>query len=402
MRQLGSESLAAPSGMESSSLSDAELRAHLSAALTVLEAEGESPGIMVTVEHQLASLLQTHLVEHPHDVELIERPAPNDALEVKFDKGDVLGWARSLLEWWRKIKPEPWIEPPDEPEPVGDGTRAKIAVIGDWGTGLYGAPVIAKTIAAAPGGFDLLLHLGDVYYSGTPKEVERNFKAFWPKDAGRLNRAINSNHEMYSGGEGLYKVTMPWFGQRATTWAAQTDHWLLIGLDSAYEDHDLAHDQAAWVEGLVARRDGRRVLLFSHHQPFSLLDKQGPKLVAKLGRLLDAGAIFGWYWGHEHRCVIHEPHPVWKLRGRCIGHGGFPAYRDKLGAFPQEGGAFRRLPARNLVPGGLVLDMPNPYIESDPDRYGANGYATLELDGAAVRERVHAPDGKVLLDWELT
>jgi hypothetical protein len=402
LQQVERETLATPSAFEQSQISDAELRAQLTEALSVLQAEGESPGIMVTAQNQLASLLQTHLVEHPEELKLTEVPVPNSAFEVKYDNGDVLGWARSVLDWWRKIKPEPWIEPAGEPEPIGDGKRASIALMGDWGTGLYGAPVIAKTLAAAPGSFDLLLHLGDVYYSGTPKEVEHNFKRLWPKAAGRLNRALNANHEMYSGGEGLYKVTMPWFGQRATTWSAQTDRWLLVGLDSAYEDHDLAHEQATWVQGLLDRADGRHLLLFSHHQPYSLLDKQGPKLVAKLGRMLDRKQVFGWYWGHEHRCVIYDAHPVWGLRGRCVGHGGFPAYRDKLASYPQEGdGRWRRLPPRNLVPGGLVLDMPNPYVENDPDRYGANGYVTLEIDDASLRERVHAPDGAVLLDHEL-
>ena len=142
------------------------------------------------------------------------------------------------------------------------------------------------------------------------------------------------------------------------------------------------------------------MLLFSHHQPYSLLDNQGPKLIAKLGRLLDAGEIFAWYWGHEHRCVLYDAHPRWKLHGRCVGHGGFPEYRDKLLSYPQEG-VFRRLGTRNLVPGGLVLDMPNAYIPSNPDRYGAHGYVTLELDGATLGERVHDPAGKVLLERAL-
>lgn len=399
LSQLDGAPLLTPSAFESSGVSDAELRAHLTEALSVLQAEGKSSGVMVTTQHELASLLQTHLADSPGTLELTEEPARNSAFEVKYDKGDVLGWARSLLDWWRKIKPEPWITPSNDPDPVGNGERAKVALMGDWGTGLYGAPVIAQTIAAQAD-FDLLIHLGDVYYSGTRKEVERNFKAFWPKDAGKLNRAVNSNHEMYSGGEGLYNVTLPWFGQKATCWSARTNHWLFVGLDSAYKEHDFAHDQITWLQGLIERKGDRRVLLFTHHQPYSLLDKQGSKLVSKLGRLLDRGEIFAWYWGHEHRCVIYDLHPAWKLRGRCIGHGGFPAYRDRLGSYPLQNG-WRTLPARHLVPGGRVLDRPNPYVEGEADRYGANGYVTLELDGEGLRERIHAPDGDVLLDQAL-
>ena len=91
---------------------------------------------MVTAQNQLASLLQSYLADHPDDIETLEEPAPNNAFEVKYDNGDILGWARSVLEWWRKITPEPWVPPADDPEPVGDGTKAKIAIVGDWGTGL--------------------------------------------------------------------------------------------------------------------------------------------------------------------------------------------------------------------------------------------------------------------------
>ena len=41
-------------------------------------------------------------------------------------------------------------------------------------TGLYGAPKIAETIRRMAGQrkFDLAMHLGDVYYSGTEEEVD--------------------------------------------------------------------------------------------------------------------------------------------------------------------------------------------------------------------------------------
>ena len=245
LAQLQDEPLATPSAFESASVTDAELRGYLAEALAVLEAQGETPGVMVTAQHQLASLLQTHLVEHPETIELIERPAPNNAFEVKFDKGDVLGWARSLLDWWRKIKPEPWIAPSDDPEPFGDGTRAKIALLGDWGTGLYGAPVIAETISAE-GGFDLLVHLGDVYYSGTPRGSRAQLQGLLAQGrrAGEPRDQLQPR-DVLGWRRALQASRCRAFGQRAThVVVRRTDDWLLVGLDSAYEDHDLAHDQA--------------------------------------------------------------------------------------------------------------------------------------------------------------
>src|SRR5262245_32202788 len=50
---------------------------------------------------------------------------------------------------------------------------AKVAVIGDWGTGLPDAIAMVGQIVdeLAP---DVLVHLGDVYYAGTPAECRRN------------------------------------------------------------------------------------------------------------------------------------------------------------------------------------------------------------------------------------
>ena len=45
------------------------------------------------------------------------------------------------------------------------------------------------------------------------------------------------------------------------------------------------------------------MILFSHHQPFSQLDKQGPKIIAAMGDAL-LQRVHAWFFGHEHRCVI--------------------------------------------------------------------------------------------------
>jgi hypothetical protein len=156
-----------------------------------------------------------------------------------------------------------------------------------------------------------------------------------------------------------------------------------------------------WLTRIVSAAGDRKAVLFSHHQPFSLLDSQGPKLVEKLGRLLAAGKIFAWYWGHEHRCVLYDRHPAWGMHGRCIGHGGYPYFRDALGEWPVQDGVWRRHGAKNMVPGALILDAPNKYVAGEEDKYGANGYVTLEFEGAHVNEVIHEPDGTVLRQQEL-
>jgi hypothetical protein len=388
-----------PGGLEASgpeAEDQAFMTAYLGDALRAIEDAETLPGVMVAPGHQLASLMQSYLAENPEAaVRIAEQPLPGGGVEVKYDSGDLLGWSKSVFSWWRRIRKQPWRRPNPVPEALGTGTTARIALLADWGTGLYGAVRSADAIAADPRGFDLLLHLGDVYYSGTRREVRDNFLAHWPRVPGAISRALNSNHEMYCGGDGLFNETLPAFGQAATTCALQNDDWLLVGLDSGYDDHDLHGEQAAWLDALLADAADRRVVLFSHHQPYSLLDSQGPKLVAKLARVLTGRRIFAWYWGHEHRCVLYDPHPVWGLHGRCIGHGGFPAFRDQVTAYPADGGdvRWRRLAPRNLVPGGLLLDGENPYVENHAADYSPHGYVTLELDGPRCHEVICAPDG---------
>jgi hypothetical protein len=383
---------------------EAGLRAQLSDALMRLRAEQGEVGVMTSVQDQFASLLQSRLLEDPPDNPQILRGVSDPGgpvEEVKYDERDIFGWLGSLFTWWKKIRPQPWQPPPPQPQQVGTGERLKVALVSDWGTGLYGAPVIARTMAAMSG-IDVAMHLGDVYYSGTMTEARERFLNVWPNLPGAVSRTLNGNHEMYTGGEGYFKVMLPAFGQSSSCCAIQNNHFLLVGLDSAYVDHDLTADQVPWLEGLVAQAGGRKVILFSHHQPYSLLDSQGPRLTAKISALLSGGRILAWYWGHEHRCVLYDKHPTWRLHGRCIGHGGYPHFRDTLSNLPAgPGSMWRRLPAAGLVPGALILDAPNQYIQGEEEKYGANGFVTLELDGSRAHEVVRAPDGTVLLENDL-
>jgi hypothetical protein len=406
----GLESLEAPEVMvlrqlaahlrEEGRSSAAEVAA-FSEALAELQKAQSIPDILTSVQHRTASLLQSYLAENA--VKPPFPPPDEGGFEARFDDHDILGWVGSFFTWWRGLKKHKWLPPPQKPDDFGAALR--VGVLGDWGTGLYGAPACAHSLQNDPKGYGLFLHLGDVYYSGTEKEVQERFLDLWPQRSGTLSRALNSNHEMYTGGHAYFKKSLKKFGQSSSCFAMKNDNWLLVGLDSAYEEHDLAKNQEDWLAGLAAAHPEQKVVLFSHHQPFSLFDGQGPKLVAKLNKLLESRRIFAWYWGHEHRCVIYDEHPLWGLRGRCIGHGGYPYFRTDVGGSSPVGGieGFRwyRLPSRNLVPGGLVLDGPNRYVEGHEEKYGPNGYATLEFSGEHLTEFVHTPDGRVIHDKQL-
>ena len=186
--------------------------------------------------------------------------------------------------------------------------RGRIGIVGDWGTGLYGAPLIARRDAERPDPFDLLLHLGDVYYSGTKKRAGE-LPRYLAEAAERDPRAFNSNHEMYSGGECFFKETLPAFGQDASCCAIENDRWMLVGLDVAYTDHEIDDEQVAWlkrsssIRPAIERSSSSRITSCTR-----IFDTQGQKLRAHPGFavILNSRRIFAWYWGHEHRCAIYQ------------------------------------------------------------------------------------------------
>jgi hypothetical protein len=365
--------------------------AELARALQIIEHAQSRPGIMATAPDELVSNLQTFIstVIAPSEGRLKE--SANATLEAKFDSHDILGWAGSFFSWWQKLKPFGWTAPV---APESFPSSCRIALFGDWGTGLYGAPVCADSIAKN-GKYDVVLHLGDVYYSGTKKEMQERFVEIWPNVAGAKNRGLNGNHEMYTGGRAYFDAVQQW-GQKSSYFALENEHWILGCLDTAYADHDLHGDQANWLKGLAAASPQKKLILFSHHQPFSLLDSQGPKLVKQLEPLFSNKRIYAWYWGHEHHCILYKPHPLYGLRGRCVGHGGFPYFREKglFGATPPSAPVWKNLDSKNLVPAAQILDGTNEYIEDGPQDYGPNGYMTLEFDGDELYEIAHMPDGK--------
>jgi hypothetical protein len=381
----------------------AELTEELSKALKVLEEKEEVPGVFVSADDRFASLLQSFVAEGAAGIGKVEAKTGGE-FEAQFDEHDVLGWTGSLLTWIKKLRPHQWQTALSTPDQLSNSLR--VAVLGDWGSGLYGAPVCAASIQNDSKGYGMLLHLGDVYYSGTDSEIKSRFLNLWPKIANTVNRACNANHEMYTGGYAYFNSVLKTFTQPASYFALQNDHWLLVGLDSAYKEWEFANDQIAWFRSLIQNAGDRKVILFTHHQLFSWANKTKGKMAAQLAEFLTAAKIFAWYWGHEHRCMIFDRHAAWGIYGRCIGHSGYPYFTDKFtdGRIVQRGAqnsSWRQVAAKNLVPGGLILQGPNLYVPEHENKYGPNGYLTLEFDGTRLNEIVQAPDGSELYNREV-
>jgi len=370
--------------------------------------QGQYPHVMHVPCHDTGALLQTHLVNEASRTNKLERFLLKgqefvlEVFEVRFSEDDFLEYALSFFTWIEALVPDTRPQAANAPESIPN--NCAVALIGDFGTGLYGAKPIAESIASDRDGYDLLLHLGDVYYSGLGPEVESRYLEVLKDVKVAKRRALSGNHEMYTGGHGYFATLLPAYGQATSCFAMQNDNWLLVGLDTAYkqafggQEGVIDDPQVQWLGPILRQAGDRKVVLFTHHQPFTLLDNNhGGNLLAALSEFLETGRIVAWYWGHEHRCVRHDPHPKYKFQGRCVGHGGFPQKRVDLGNAPEStdfGSQWRYLPSpsNSDTPGGWVLDTANVYIAGLETAFGPHGFMRLEFNGDQLTEYVRAPD----------
>jgi len=245
--------------------------------------------------------------------------------------------------------------------------NATILLVGDWGTGTELARSLLQE--AATHDPDLFIHLGDIYYSGTPQEAGLNFldicNQVFDRSAGHLPiYNLTGNHDMYAGGVGYFNQlahlnpSPPFLteqAQRASFFCLRSvsGTFQLLAMDTALHDDDpftvntdvtwLEPAEAAWhLDKINAFHDtGGKTILLSHHQLFTAFEpigeseKRGPDLQAYNPNLLNtfrdvlaAGKVTAWFWGHEHNLGVYAPYGPLKY-GRCIGHGSIPVAKDQ-------------------------------------------------------------------------
>lgn len=260
--------------------------------------------------------------------------------------------------------------------------QAKIALVADWGTGTPSALAVAAQIKAQNP--DHVIHLGDVYYAGTKDEVENRFLSVWRSlQIPAQFWALNSNHEMYSGGHGYFEKTLKEFKQPASYFSLENENWRFIGLDSGYVDHNLNKEQVQWLNAQLSD-DSPKTFLMTHHQLFSAYEDQGDRMEEKVAPHLNDGTIFGWFWGHEHACIIFEQYK--NIYARCIGHGGLPFEIPAV------------QPPNADVPVKFVDRRPRP----DKPSRGIQGFASLTVDGPDLHVDYIDQDGTVVFSEDFT
>jgi len=184
-----------------------------------------------------------------------------------------------------------------------DDRPVRIGVLADWSTGTPAAHHILKLFSEQKP--DVVVHLGDTYYSGTPREqmdfMVNPMRAQFPPQGNSSAStsvpfyAIPGNHDYFSGGLGFYHAIHTLGYQEASYFCLRNSRWQILALDTGLVDNNvlgslmpvLSDDQLAWAlfqldEG---ERRGLKTILMSHHQFFSRSESVG-KATDALGQAL--------------------------------------------------------------------------------------------------------------------
>jgi predicted phosphodiesterase len=254
--------------------------------------------------------------------------------------------------------------------------NARVAIVGDWGTGQdIAQKVLAQIARKNP---DVVIHMGDVYYSGTDFEMQNYFYNIWKQylDLDKIaTYTLAGNHDMFSGGAPYYKL-IDQLGQPASYFCLRNDDWQFIAMDTGLHDNIpggcdptyLEDTEVAWITDKIQNRGARRTVLFSHHQLFAANEdicgkSVNPRLNQQLSPLLPN--VDMWLWGHEHNLVIYQKYLG--VLARCIGHGAFPIGVGEIPATPK----FPQVP---MVPLRL----------GDDGDFFNHGYVIMDLAGSSA------------------
>jgi len=269
--------------------------------------------------------------------------------ELKFAVCDATGWAQCVTTYLA-YKATGGNQPyrPNLNPVIDLGSKSRLAIIGDWGTGDEVAINLLQQVQTfSP---DVLIHLGDVYYAGTQNEQQNNFLSVCRQVLGNIPLfSLCGNHDMYSGGNGYYWL-VDQIGQQASYFCLQNPNWQFLAMDTGHNDNDPftvgtnmtslvtqnGWSEANWHLQKIQNAGGRRTVLLSHHQLFSPFGSVGQangkdsayntNLAANFQNIL--GQIVWWFWGHEHTLAIYKPY-MGLQRGRCVGASAVPVFKDQ-------------------------------------------------------------------------
>lgn len=288
---------------------------------------------------------------------------------------------------------------------------AKVALLADWGTGMDDARAMLAHIVAThqPAA---IIHLGDIYYAGTPAQSAHNFVDVFNQVFGAGPRVpvfnLPGNHDYYDYGLGFYQTLQQVnpLGQPGRTWqetltwqqaasyfclrtADQT--WQFLGMDTGQDDHNpilqdhvpaLRPSETQWHQDKLTNFAGRSILL-SHHQLFSTHSKLSGNAQNSNEALYSVfqpyfSKIAAWFWGHEHNLALFQNNFAGLAKGRLIG---CSAYEMTDGEDPYQQ-HYPQVPYQAIA-GQLVR------LGSAGDYYN-HGYVILDFQRHAATDPIRA------------
>jgi len=336
-----------------------------------------------------ANFLKAEVEGNEQDSQLYES-------ELRKSVCDVAGWTECLTTYlaYKALLQSPMYRP-NQNVVVDLGTKSKLAIIGDWGTGEPAAINLLKQVSALKP--DLLLHLGDVYYAATENEVKINFLDACGSVLGNIPiYTLCGNHDMYSGGKGYYSL-LDQIGQKSSYFCLQNDDWMFLAMDTGFNDKDpfsvstnmtklVSQDgwsEASWHLNQISNGGSRKLVLLSHHQLFSPFGSVGsvdgtpyaynPNLYDIFAPVLPK--VEWWFWGHEHTLGVFPTYMGLK-RGRCVGASAVPVFQDQQSYATATG-------LKTLGDIDTPAWDPNRVLNTSKNMYN-NCFAMMTLNGASA------------------
>jgi hypothetical protein len=219
-----------------------------------------------------------------------------------------------------------------------DKVTSKVALLSDFGTGLYHSAAIAKQLFKAR--YPYVFHCGDVYYGGKQSEFDERFT---PQLAAVVNNSqfygLAENHELYSKGTAYLKYLDTLRGQGSTQqegsyFCVRFAKHQIIGLDVNWNGRQAFEDQKTrdWLAKVISDGGSRTNILLSGSAPYYYGEAGRKPLLGHLWQFVKDGAIQAWFWGDDHYCALFpRDKQLAPFIGSCIGHGGYPSDTTSLG-----------------------------------------------------------------------
>ena len=279
--------------------------------------------------------------------------------------------------------------------------EVKIALIGDWGTGTTDAArLMESALKLKP---DIVIHMGDVYYSGTYEEFQTRYLKLLP-DQGAIPAQgtvpdffmLNANHEMDGAGRGYFQTLQDsrfHLQRNSSFFSISLNSWTILGLDSAYDAEIPQYTkgriaQKSQLDLIASFRDQHsRLIVLTHHNPIKHDGSGSEPLWNDIADTIGKKHMPAyWYFGHIHIGAAYSDLSFAgqnNVKARCTGFAGIPTGR---------GSSFFNTNGHLLESIDFYAHEPAP---KKPPHIN-NGFLMLTIEGEQLSEAYYDLNGKRL------